>query len=228
MDRSNGVATPSGLRQTCAVRWNLLSDLLLRLTNLLRPMDRIFFDDGHVEWGLPSPPRGHLATISIDTGAVSCSFRKGPYLFDSLTVGKRTVAEHARLVAMVEDRSQASNGVLREVACNCRIENVTIEQMGPVRAVIKLDGYQATRSMPVPGGRPVWLPFTMRFYFYAGQPVIRMTHSFIFDGDPEKDFIKGLGITFDVPFQEELHNRHVRFVGDGTGVWCQPVRLLPG
>jgi hypothetical protein len=37
-----------------------------------------------------------------------------------------------------------------------------------------------------------------------------------------------MGLSFSVPFQEELHNRHVRFSGDGTGVWCQPVRLLPG
>ena len=31
-----------------------------------------------------------------------------------------------------------------------------------------------------------------------------------------------------MPFREELQNRHIRFVGDGSGVWAQPVRMLPG
>ena len=51
---------------------------------------------------------------------------------------------------------------------------------------------------------------------------------FIYNGNPDKDFIKGLGITFTVPFAEELQNRHMRFAGDGTGIWEQPALLLPG
>ena len=53
-------------------------------------------------------------------------------------------------------------------------------------------------------------------------------HSFIYDGDSAKDFVKGLGLAFTVPFQEELHNRHLRFAGEDGGVWDQPVQMLPG
>jgi hypothetical protein len=162
--------------------------------------------------------------IEIDTGAVRAHFaRQGSALLESLFVGDRKVAENARLIAMREDRSEESQGVLRQEQFVSRIKSVTLEQSGPVRAVVKVEGvHQAVV------GERAWLPFTVRFYFYAGSPEIRLVHTFIFDGDGQKDFIKGLGLVFTVPFREELHNRHVRFAGDGTGVWCQPVRLLPG
>jgi YetA-like protein len=162
--------------------------------------------------------------IEIDTGAVRARFaRQGSALLESLFVGDRKVAENARLVAVREDRSEEGKGVLRQEQFVSRIKSVTLEQSGPVRAVVKVEGvHQAV------AGERAWLPFTLRFYFYAGSPEIRLVHTFIFDGDGQKDFIKGLGLVFTVPFREELHNRHVRFAGDGTGVWCQPVRLLPG
>jgi len=34
-----------------------------------------------------------------------------------------------------------------------------------------------------------WLPFVVRLYFFAGSGEIRVVHSFVFDGDGEKDFI---------------------------------------
>ena len=104
------------------------------------------------------------------------------------------------------------------------IERATLEQSGPVRVVVKLEG-----RMVEPGGSGrVWLPFTVRLYFFAGSGEIKLTHSFVFDGDGNKDFLKGLGLSFQVPFKEELHNRHFRFAGDSDGVWTQPVRMLPG
>ena len=45
---------------------------------------------------------------------------------------------------------------------------------------------------------------------------------------PRADFIRGLGIAFDVPFREEKQNRHVRFASDGDGVWGEPVLMSPG
>jgi len=68
---------------------------------------------------------------------------------------------------------------------------------------------------------------TVRFYFYAGSEAIRVVHSFVFDGDANKDFIKGLGLAFSVPLREEVQNRQVRF----GGTWkcgAEPVKPLVG
>jgi hypothetical protein len=55
-----------------------------------------------------------------------------------------------------------------------------------------------------------------------------MVHSIVFDGDQEKDFIKGLGIAFAVPMREQVHNRHVHFSGDGEGLWAEPIQPATG
>lgn len=46
----------------------------------------------------------------------------------------------------------------------------------------------------------------------AGGSELRIVHYFIFDGDSNKDFIKGLGLEFMVPFKssEKLWDRCVR------------------
>ena len=163
--------------------------------------------------------------IEIDTGAIRARFpRRGPNLIEALYAGGRLVAQNGRLIAEREDRSQyADKRIIREEDFESRVDGAVLEQAGPVRAVVKVTGMHASAS----SGR-AWLPFTVRFYLNAGSPAIRIVHTFVFDGDEDKDFIKGLGLSFSVPFREELQNRHIRFIGDGDGAWDQPVRMLPG
>ena len=104
-----------------------------------------------------------------------------------------------------------------------KIHKVTVEQSGPVRAVVKLEGMHKGSQ----GGRE-WLPFVVRLYFYAGQETVRMVHSIFYDGDESKDFIRGLGVAFSVPMREQIHNRHVRFSGEGVGLWSEPIQPMIG
>lgn len=183
--------------------------------------------------------------FTIDTGTVRARISRtpsAPHLIESLTIGTRIVAQHGRLIALREDRSQPSTR--RDISSLGTVERITVEQSGPVRAVLKLEGRHfeslspASTSASSSTPARTWLPFTVRLHFFAGSGAIRLTHSFVFDGDGNKDFIRGLGLTFDVPFAEEPHNRHVRFVGEAspaaspavaaTGIWAQPVRMLPG
>ncbi|HVS54530.1 MAG TPA: hypothetical protein VHD62_19395 [Opitutaceae bacterium] len=163
--------------------------------------------------------------IEIDTGAVRARLPKhGSSLIASLVVGDRTVAQDGKLILQLEDRSRYANErILREEDFVSRVDSATLEQSGPIRAVVKITGTHKSTA-----GERAWLPFSVRLYFFAGSGAIKLTHTIIFDGDAQKDFIKGLGLSFAVPFKEELHNRHLRFVGDGDGVWVQPVRMLPG
>lgn len=73
-----------------------------------------------------------------------------------------------------------------------------------------------------------WLPFVVRLYFYGGSEQIKMVHSFVYDGDQKKDFIRSLGIRFDVPMREALYNRHIAFSCADGGVWSEPVQPLVG
>ena len=163
--------------------------------------------------------------IEIDTGAIQCRIpSSGSTFIESMKIAGREVARNARLVALLEDRSDyATAGVLREEKFASQIEKVTLEQSGPIRAVVKIEGvHRAEKS------DRSWLPFTLRLYFYAGQEAVRLVHSFVFDGDDEKDFIRGLGLVFSVPMREQVHNRHVRFSGEGSGLWAEPLQPLTG
>lgn len=173
----------------------------------------------------PLRVRENASDIEVTTGPLRCRIaRSGSNLIESLAIDGREIARHGRLIAIREDRSAfESKGTLRQENYTSRVTKVTIEQAGPVRGVIKIEGMHA-------GGEPAreWLPFTVRLYFTAGLTSVRMVHSFVYDGDAGKDFIRGLGLAFTVPFREELQNRHVRFSGDDEGVWGEPVLMSPG
>ena len=70
--------------------------------------------------------------------------------------------------------------------------------------------------------------FVVRLYFYAGSEQIKIVHSFVYDGDQNKDFIRALGIRMDAPMREALYNRHVAFSCANGGVWSEPVQPLAG
>jgi hypothetical protein len=158
--------------------------------------------------------------VDIDTGKLQCRIAKqGAAFIESMTIDGRVVARDGRLVCRLEDRA------IPEFIGSVR--KVTVEQTGPVRATVKIEGVHRNDTRE-------WLPFTVRLYFYAGTEAVRLVHTIVFDGDHEKDFINGLGLAFTVPMREQVHNRHVRFSGEGEGLWSEPVqpltgrRLLPG
>jgi hypothetical protein len=166
---------------------------------------------------------GHAITVTSGNTVFRLA-KQGSDLVESIEVEGRVVARAGRLVAMREDRSDyASRRVLREEDYTSEILSTKVEQDGPVRAVVKVEGRHKAD-----GGSRAWLPFVVRFYFAAGSDQVRIVHSVIFDGDQQHDYIKGLGVRFAVPMREEEHNRHVRLAGEPTGVFAEPVRLVAG
>ncbi|HUA61898.1 MAG TPA: hypothetical protein VML19_24290 [Verrucomicrobiae bacterium] len=161
------------------------------------------------------------AAIEVDTGKLRCRVpRQGAAFLDALTIDGRVVAGQARLRAAIEDRSIADTVRLQHFTSSIR--KTTVEQSGPLRAVVRIEGVHKAQL-----GTREWLPFTLRLYFYGGQQAVRLVHSFIFDGDQEKDFIRGLGVSFSVPMREQIHNRHVRF-STADGLWSEPIEPATG
>lgn len=162
--------------------------------------------------------------IVVNNGIGEFVFGKyGRDLIKSVSVNGTVVAENGRLVCMLEDRSQADAGVLKFPGFTSNIEKVTLEQAGPVRAVVRFEGKHKADE-----GSREWLPFVVRLYVYHNVEAVKMVHSIIYDGEQSEDYIKGLGVVFDVPLREEMHNRHVRFSGEGEGLWSEPIQPLSG
>ncbi|MCR4859354.1 MAG: hypothetical protein K5910_01670 [Bacteroidales bacterium] len=155
--------------------------------------------------------------IVIDNGCYEIAFPKsGDRIIERISMDGRTVVSGGRLVAQREDRSKTD--VLSYEHFESRVTSAEVERSGPVAAVVKVCGVHKALQ----GGRE-WLPFTLRFYIFKDAAPIKMVHSFIYDGEQREDFIKGLGVQFDIPLREQLHNRHVAFAGDGDGLWDEAV-----
>ena len=176
--------------------------------------------------GTPASPSQALTAketgdaIEIDTGVIRCRVAKrGGTLIESIKRGEKEIARTGRLVCLRQGSVEGSSP--REELVG-EIGRVTLEQNGPVRAVVKMEGKHAAS-----GGKG-WLPFVVRLYFYAGGDAVRLMHTIIYDGDPQKDVIAGLGVRFGVPMRGELHDRHVRFSGQDDGLFGEAVRGLTG
>jgi len=163
--------------------------------------------------------------VEVDTGLLQCTIpTSGPHLFETLDMGGQVVAHRARLVCVKQDGpdGEAEHSPSRQ-RYTSDIRSVVVEQSGPVRAVVKLEGMHQTES-----GDLAWLPFVVRLYLYSGTAQVRLVHTIVYDGDQERDFIRALGVAFEVPLREQVHNRHVRFAGEGSGLWAEPVQPLFG
>ncbi len=190
------------------------------------PADLTLSQHYEVSPGSPAAPTHPLSAhesadeIKIDTGVITARIAKsGQVLVPELSRGGQAIATGGRLVCLLEDRSKAD--MTKEQAFAGKIDTVTLEQDGPVRAVVKIEGRHTD-------GDRSWLPFVVRLYFYAGGDRVRAMHTIMFDGNEYQDFIKGLGLRFDVPLRGELYDRHVRFAGQDEGLFAEPVRCITG
>lgn len=163
-------------------------------------------------------------SIRVETGVISAYIpRSGACLMDSLLFNGVKVGEKALLLCATQSEPVLENS--RQVSFenyNGEVKKVSVERVGAVSAVVKVEGVHRSQA-----GRE-WLPFVVRLYFYGGSEQLKMVHSFVFDGDQQKDFIRALGIRFEVPMREALYNRHVAFSGADGGVWSEPVQPLIG
>lgn len=159
--------------------------------------------------------------VKIDTGTLQASFaKKGQVILQSLSKQAKVLGNSGQMVLRLQgdpDDPQATVSTsFGEVA------SVRIEQQGKQRVTVKVEGEHHLAD-----GRTAF-PFILRFYFYKDAESIKLVHTFIFDGDEQQDFIAGLGFQLKAPLEGELHDRHVRFVGEGDGLFAEAVRGLTG
>lgn len=159
--------------------------------------------------------------VVVDNGVITLSVpRSGDAVVSELAIGGVVVGRAGQLVSSVQDQPEPNRGGRTHGVG--RVESVEVEQAGPVRAVVRIEGRHH-----LDGGR-AWLPFTVRLVVVAGASTVRMVHSFVWDGDAEHDFLSSLGIRFGVPLRAEPHDRHIRLAGAGGGMLREAVRGLTG
>lgn len=166
---------------------------------------------------------GHTtATINVDTGVLQATFPKeGQIMLASLIKKGKLVGRSGRMILRLQDRAEIADNLRLDVL-HGRIGQTIVEQQGQQKVTIKVEG-----NYLLTDGR-IAFPFILRFYFYKNSEAVNITHTFIFDGDEQRDFISGLGLCLNVPLTEQLHDRHIRFVGEDNGMFAEAVRGLSG
>lgn len=133
----------------------------------------------------------------------------GQYLFDDLKVNGTLSAGKAHPVLLLEepiDEKGLKGNVQKPY--DGVVEEVSLEEEGPLRVVIKYRGIHGSAS----GERK--FPFIIRMYIGLTSRKLAFTHTFLYDGNEEKDFLKGIGLSLSIPLKGALYNRHVMFEGD--------------
>ncbi|OHE97021.1 hypothetical protein CORC01_07630 [Colletotrichum orchidophilum] len=174
--------------------------------------------------------------ISVETGEISISFRKtGNEIIKEIVNAKgNSVGIEGRLVLLSQDRiydPDKPDSLVQHHNFSGQISSVEVEQIGPVRAVIAVRGVHVEvprESGPATKTHQPWIPFIVRFYLYAGSSHIRILHTITYDGGVS-DFVRGIGIRFKMPLQEEqAYDRHVRFAGASGGVLAEASQVITG
>lgn len=159
--------------------------------------------------------------IVVATGRLTAYVPKtGDRLVDSLLMDGRKVCSYVDMAVTLQ------NGMDEEVVHRQRLKphivKACVETVGGVRTVVRVEGDMADKA-----GQCLF-PFTLRMYFYQGSDEVKISHTFIYNGNQEKDFIQGMGLQFHIPFHEPVYNRHIAFSTGEGGVWSEPVQPLTG
>lgn len=175
------------------------------------------------------------STIGVDNGILRIMINKsGTRIVDRIERrdddgSTRTVACNGRLISLLQDQADLElGGSVTRTPYTGTIDTAVVERHGSQRAIVRIDGRHTADAPAADGTRRSWLPFRIRLAIYAGSEQISATHTMIFDGDEYNDFLAGLGICFDVPMVDELHNRHIRLSGRQGGFLTESVRGLTG
>lgn len=182
--------------------------------------------------GLLTVTQNSEDVIEVNTGKIRVSFStSGTSIIQGIsTAAGKTLGINGQLVLLSQSSipdDYESKQPSKPLLFNGSLDRIVVEQSGPVRAVIAITGKH--HLLDSDEQRTPWLPFTLRFYLYANSDTIRLLHTIIYDGDISSDFIRGIGIRFNVPLEgEELFNRHIRISSSHGGVFSEAVQGITG
>ncbi|MFH1512276.1 MAG: hypothetical protein ABIG45_02865 [Bacillota bacterium] len=202
---------------------------------------RAKWPDGSVKWSLHSADltglAGDVFTLTADmpaklsplcretedgfilnTGLLQARLQKrGGSLIESLSHGGHTTCTGAVPVVLLEHRD--GNTATTETFSGA-ILSAALEENGGVRCVLCFRGTHGN------GSGETAFPFVIRLYFYKNSADVRISHTFLYDRDAKKDFIKGIGVRFLTPMEHKPYNRHVLLAGDEGGFFHETPQLL--
>ena len=166
--------------------------------------------------------------IFVDTGVLRATIPySGHQVLKDVYLGDELLCPAAELIVLEESQHGIDGGkALEQETLESKVTSVKLETNHAIETVVKITGRHITKKQNVPY-RPVKesMPFELRLYFYKNSSRIRGVYTFFYDGNPHKEVIKGIGLTYRQNLQGELYNRHIRIAGDSGYLTESPKQL---
>lgn len=123
-------------------------------------------------------------------------------------------------VLKLERRKEEGGTLLSSVTqLTGRIQSVTAEETGPLRAVLRFEGIHQNDM-------ETKIPFVLRLFVGAYDCRLDLQYTFEYDGCEETDLLKGIGLKAVFPAGGAIYNRHLRFLGDSGSFSESTANLL--
>lgn len=123
-------------------------------------------------------------------------------------------------VLKLERRKEEGGALLSSVTqLTGRIQSVTAEETGPLRAVLRFEGIHQNDM-------ETKIPFVLRLFVGAYDCRLDLQYTFEYDGCEETDLLKGIGLKAVFPAGGAIYNRHLRFLGDAGSFSESTANLL--
>lgn len=138
--------------------------------------------------------------------------KKGGNLFEKIEKNGAVKAFAAAPVLMLEEPATIEGNPAKiEKEYAGLLEEVTLEEQGALQCIVCFKGTHVRKNVE---GEDTKIPFIIRLKFGYDSDNLIFTHTFLYDGDENKDYLKGLGIRVKFPMEGELYNRHIKLTGD--------------
>jgi hypothetical protein len=149
--------------------------------------------------------------IVINSTSMSIYITKNsPALFDKAIIDGKEAFVNLKPVLQLEEPTEIK-GVSARLTKKYTgiVKSIEIEERGKLQTVIK---YQGVHVSDTDGDEK--FPFIIRMTVGRDCNELKFMHTFLYDGDENRDYLKGIGLTFETPVRGAMYNRHVKFMND--------------
>ncbi|MGI6107695.1 MAG: hypothetical protein ACOX8B_07135 [Lachnospiraceae bacterium] len=172
--------------------------------------------------------------LAIEAGTTSVVIPKsGSHVFEHFRSAAAKEIEYGEETLILERTEKADDSrgrgswsdelndiVRRDTVFTGNTEEVKVESLGPLMCTVRISG----RHVSAREGRTC-CPFILRITLWKDSPRMDFEHTYIYDGDPDHDALKGLGIRFYTALSHQPYNRQVKFLTD-HGSFHEPAVLM--
>lgn len=160
----------------------------------------------------------------VDTGRMSLTVPKGAALpADCLATAitrKGQPLIRSIYPVFVLERHSEDSGVYQTTDREYRgiVTEVSLEESGPLQAVFCFRGFHVPEESCT-------MPFVIRMYLWADSTEMKFVHTFLFNGSESRDYLKGMGVRFELSLAGEAYQHHIQY-SCGEVVFHEPAIIL--